>query len=38
LGYHGVVGEIHIDRAGHWQSCPGQDNGDTGTIRLLVAI
>ena len=28
LGYHHVVGEIHIQQNGKWISCPGQDNAD----------
>jgi hypothetical protein len=26
FGYHHPRGEIHIERSGNWDACPGQDN------------
>jgi predicted lipase len=28
LGYHNVLGEIHIQETGEWIACPGEDNSD----------
>jgi hypothetical protein len=28
LGYHNVLGEIHIQETGEWIACPGEDNPD----------
>ena len=32
LGYHHPSGEIHIEEAGDWVACPGQDNPSTQCI------
>ena len=35
LGYHNVMGEVHIQETGEWIACPGQDNRTLGVSLAL---